>query len=96
MGRRRVGDVDEMLGRKEAVGSVDDVVVDVILTKLRGGASRVVVRLNGGVKRSRRLGSGLSFLLLVVVGGGGVGGAAFILTIIKALSGERVGSGGSM
>lgn len=92
MGRRRVGDVDKVLCRKVAVGRSDDVVVDVILTKLGGGASGVIVRLDAWVKRSRRLGSGLGFLVLVVVDGGG---AHFVLTVVKVVSGERVRGGGS-
>lgn len=44
--RRRAGNVHKVLTWKVAVGRRDNVVVNVILAKLRNGASRVVVRLD--------------------------------------------------
>lgn len=46
------GNTDKVLTRKVAVGRCNDVVVDVILAQLRGGASRVVVRLDAWVDGS--------------------------------------------
>lgn len=98
-----VGKTHKVLSRKEIVTRSNDVMVNVVLSQLRSGARRVVVRLNarlGRLSGSWRLGGrGANFLGLVAVVVACVvlvvgGGAHFFLTVRKLMLGQSIGGGG--
>lgn len=101
-GRSRVGNGgNKVLARKVAAGRGEDVVVDVILAKLRGGASRIVVRLDARLSWSRQAGRVLVTFLLGAGSGAGAGVGAdfgrarfFLLAVVQGVAGVSIGGRG--